>query len=273
MTAMTRSLSFIVSRRIAALVTLGVAASCTNYEAIPIDPCRPQVVIPTLQSSIVYFGENGSIVPSCDIDDNGVVTMQYTPLSCSPTIGWYGGCFLAANQDLSQFDALTGGGHGVLAVKLCVKDFVPSSLNLRYGSPAFAANGRTKYMPIIPAEEQFAGNSCRLVYLSPHDACYSLGRCGPNTGCPTEQNTDLGNSCDTFSRSQLTIVNEFCVPSRAAATKPTTVTIEKITYYPAGCTCEDTGSCAAPNVCRRDGWRADAKCENAGSGCPGVCAP
>jgi hypothetical protein len=260
------------------LAALCTAISCATYVSPPdapdrTDPCRPHEIIATQQHLIVYFGRNGSVVPSCTIDSDGVVTMQFTPLSCSPIMGWYGGCVFAGNQDLAEFDAVTGKGRGVIAVKVCVKGFVPSALNLRYGSPPFSMNGRTKYMPMITAEEQFTGDGCRLVYLSPSDACYSFGRCGSASGCVADDSTVLGNNCDTFARSQLSVVNEFCAPPREASTQPTVVTIEKITYYPEGCMCDNTAACSSPRVCRRDGWLADSKCANALEGCPGVCAP
>lgn len=262
-------------RQLAHAMTAAMLMSCTTY-IDPRDPCRPHDVIPTLQIPLPYSDSNGETAPSCNIDDNGVVTIEYTPLSCSATIGWWAGCSIAANQDLREFDATTmprPGGHGVLAIKLCVKDFVPSALNLRYGSPDFAANGRTKFMPMITTGERLTESGCRVVYLSPQDACYGFNRCGTTSGCVTDSTTDPGTRCDTFGRSQLIVMNEFCVASQPAATKPTVVTIEKITYYPEQCICTDTSSCTLPKVCRHDGWRSDSRCDDAAGGCPGVCAP
>jgi hypothetical protein len=69
------------------------------------------------------------------------------------------------------------------------------------------------------------------------------------------------------------IVNEFCVTTQPAATKPTVVTIRKVTYFPESCMCDGTESCVAPRVCRRDGWPAAAQCGADTEQCPGVCAP
>jgi hypothetical protein len=46
-----------------------------------------------------------------------------------------------------------------------------------------------KFMPLIRADEQFAGSGCRLVYLSANDACYGFDRCGGDADCVTDHDT------------------------------------------------------------------------------------
>jgi hypothetical protein len=256
-------------------VALGAAAACSRYvetSAAGSDLCRPIELIPSRQRAIGYENDTSTrrLVPSCGLDDRGMVTMTYTPLDCSPPDVWWAGCAFAGNLDLAEFDAQRGDGEGVIAIKLCVKNFVPSALNLRYGSAAFSIPGHTKWMPVIDGQEHFTGDGCRIVYLSPQDACYSYDRCGASSGCYVDDTTTP--QCDEFSRSEISIVNEFCAP-RAAATAPLTVTIEQVTYFPQGCICDDTSMCTAPRVCRRDGWPTSARCDLDGNNCPGICAP
>jgi hypothetical protein len=234
--------------------------------------CRPYHVIAALQAKFPYQGPNGTVDPVCSIDSAGAVTMTYQPLVCG-SLGWWAGCQFAANIDLSAFDAKTGPAQGVIAMTVCVANFVVSSLDLRYGSPQLSNEGRTKYLPAIRAEERFTGTGCRLAYLAPSDACYSTGHCGVSSGCaPGAPGTP--DTCDTFSRSRLTIMNEFCAPSGSAPNGPSTVTVEQVTYYPQSCLCHDTSDCKSPNVCRRDGWPPGATCSmTLGADCPGVCAP
>jgi hypothetical protein len=277
--------------RIGLIIVLGATASCKVYgrdapamdarvEVIDApttvgDPCRPIELIPSRQRPIVYQNDTGTrrLAPSCEIDEHGVVTMTYTPLDCSPPDVWWAGCAFAGNLDLVDFDAQQGRGTGVVAIKLCVKNFVPSALNLRYGSAAFSGPGHTKWMPVINGQELFAGDGCRVVYLSPQDACYAYDRCGARSGCYVDETmTPPVTQCDDFSRSEISIVDEFCAP-HAAATEPTVVTIEKVTYFPQGCMCDNTSTCHAPRVCRRDGWPTTAQCDLGGDKCPGVCAP
>jgi hypothetical protein len=195
--------------------------------------------------------------------------MTYQPLACSGP-GWWAGCQFASNIDLSAFDDWMNPGQGVIAMSVCVENLVVSSVNLRYGSPVLSNAGRTKFLPAIRADEQFSGTGCRLAYLAPEDACYVQGRCGTNSGCAP----GTPQVCDTFSRSRLTIMNEFCSTSGAPPNGPSTVTVEQVTYYPKGCLCQTTADCAAPNVCRRDGWPPGATCNTTqGGDCPGVCAP
>jgi len=153
-------------------------------------------------------------------------------------------------------------------------DLVATDISLRVLAKAQAGvYGDRSLRALPPSARRFIESGCRLVYLSPQDACYSFNHCGFTSGCVTEGNTDPGESCDVFDRSQLVLLNEFCVEPRLASTTPTTVTIERMTYYPEECICTDTGSCAAPNVCRHDAWLADSKCDSTPGGCPGVCAP
>lgn len=262
-----------VVRSIVGLAASTLLTACTTFK-VESDSCRPVDIVATLQTPIAYHGPGGrSVEPTCTVDRNGVVTVRYMPLACEDSAqSWWAGCIFAANQDLSDFDAEVGGSHGVLAVKLCVDGFVPSALNLRYGSPGFSADGRTKYMPLISGIERFTGTGCKLVYLSPSDACYSFDRCGAQSGCAPAGGS--GPGCDTFGRSELIIMNEFCAASTTVPTAPTVLTIERVTYFPDRCTCNDTDDCTAPRVCRRDGWKPDAPCEvTSGEPCPGVCAP
>jgi hypothetical protein len=235
----------------------------------PSSGCRPYRIIPALQAKFPYQGPNGTVDPVCTIDPSGAISMTYQPLTCSGP-GWWAGCQFASNIDLSAFDDFMNQGQGVIAMSVCVENLVVSSVDLRYGSPLLSNAGRTKFLPAIRTEEQFTGNGCRLAYLAPEDACYTTGRCGTNSGC------SLGppQVCDNFARSRLTIMNEFCSGSGAPPNGPSTVTVEQITYYPQGCLCHTTADCAAPNVCRRDGWPPGATCNTTpGADCPGVCAP
>lgn len=231
--------------------------------------CRPYRVIPTLQAKFPYQGSNGTVDPVCSIDPSGAVSMTYQPLTCSGP-GWWAGCQFASNIDLSAFDDWMNHGQGVIAMSVCVENLVVSSINLRYGSPLLSNAGRTKYLSAIRADEQLSGTGCRLAYLAPEDACYVVGRCGTNSGCAP----GTPQVCDTFSRSRLTIMNEFCSVLGAPPNGPSRVTVEQVTYYPQGCLCHTTADCAAPNVCRRDGWPPGATCNTTpGADCPGVCAP
>jgi hypothetical protein len=293
MRAMTPSSHPRSRRRALTACALCAAGACVKYTPVPAptsdpptsdpcpaptaitDPCRPIELIPSRQRAIEYQNREGTrrLVPSCELDDQGVVTMTYTPLDCSPPDVWWAGCAFAGNLDLVDFDAQQGHGDGVIAIKLCVKNFVPSALNLRYGSVALSAPGHTKWMPVINGQEQFTGDGCRTVYLSPQDACYDYNRCGTSSGCYVDDSmTPPVQQCDDFSRSEISIVNEFCAP-HAAATTPTVVTIERVTYFPQSCMCDDTSTCSAPRVCRRDGWPTTARCDIDGHGCPGACAP
>lgn len=237
--------------------------------APPVTGCRPYRVIPALQAKVPYQGPNGTVDPVCSIDPTGAVTVTYQPLTCSGP-GWWAGCQFASNIDLSAFDDWMNPGGGVIAMSVCVENLVVSSVDLRYGSPTLSNAGRTKFLPAIRAEEQFTGTGCRLVYLAPEDACYSLGHCGTNSGCAP----GTPQVCDSFSRSRLTIMNEFCSGLGAPPSGPSSVTVEQVTYYPQGCLCRTTADCAPPSVCRRDGWPPGATCNlTPGADCPGVCAP
>jgi hypothetical protein len=234
--------------------------------------CRPYRVIPALQAKFPYQGANGTVDPVCTIDPSGAVAMTYQPLSCG-ALGWWAGCQFAANIDLSAFDDQMGRGQGIIAMSVCVANLVVSSVDLRYGSAQLSDEGRTKFLPAIRAEERFSGTGCRLAYLAPEDACYSQGHCGAQAGCAPGA-PGAPDTCDTFARSRLTIMNEFCSPSGAPPSGPSTVTVEQVTYYPQACLCHTTADCAPPSVCRRDGWPTGATCNTTpGADCPGVCAP
>lgn len=241
-----------------------------------VDPCRPHSVIATEQIATAYAPPGGladgrtSLTPTCSIDDAGILTMTFLPPACTDSAhGWYAGCVFAANQDLSGFDS-SGGGRGLLAVEVCVQDFVRSSLNLRYGSTATTMVGATKYLPVIDAAEDFSGTGCRLVYLAPGDACYAYNRCGADAGCAT---VDGGVSCDFFDSSHLTLMDEFCVQSTTIPALPVVVRLKKVMLSGPACVCADDSRCSSPNVCRRDGWGPRAQCVLAGDRCPGLCSP
>lgn len=258
------------------LLGVVVLAACSKYEPTA-DPCRPHDMIANEQLAIIDAPEGGlsdgraALIPTCKIDDAGVLTMTFTPPPCTDNSrSWYAGCTFAANQDLSRFD-VSGGGQGLLAAHVCVDGFVASSLNLRYGSVKATSLGKTKYLPLIDAAENFSGSGCRLVYFAPADACYSSDRCGTNAGCETL--ADGSSFCDSFGVSQLTLMNEFCAQSTTAPEQPVVVKLETTMLFGPACICNDDSNCARPNVCRRDGWGPRAQCALAGTPCSGVCMP
>jgi hypothetical protein len=275
---LSREDAFVVGARLVPLA-VAVVCGCTQYH--PDSPsCRPRQILATEQMVRALapepeqpFGKQ----PTCRVEPDGSLVLQFVPPSCNPDEAWWAGCLFALGQDMRPFD-LVAGGSGVLVARVCVENFVRSTVNLRYGPP----KEPSRFLRVISGDEQDFTDGCRTIYLGPEDACYGEG-CGricrpqdlDGSAGAAETLSAGGTTCTDFADSELLLMNEWCQDRGATAPGTITIRLLALTYYQGTCACQGDRDCAAPAVCRNDGWREFSQCSaagDAGARCPSVCA-
>jgi hypothetical protein len=221
------------------------------------DPCRP---VP-LPATTTRTYQEGAPPPTCRIDEQGRLFMQYSGLGQ----GAYNACVFARGLDLEPFN-LEHGGQGVLEVLLCFEEETLGGLNLWYVDrvPGDASKIEyRKYLSLVPENESVSPGCVRRVF-TPDMACFP----GPWDGLPAACATNCkapGMDCHPeFTRSELHLVAEYGTGVRKGA-----VTVESVTYYPKACLCGTDSDCRSGRYCRR--YAPDSLCDPA-NGCSGFCS-
>ncbi len=257
---------------------LAVVGGCSQYH--PDGPsCRPRQILATEQMVRALAPDSEhpfDTQPSCRVEPDGSVILQFVPPPCNPDKAWWAGCLFARGQDMRPFD-LVAGGSGVLVARVCVENFVRSTVNIRYGPP----NQPSRFLRVISGDEHDFTDGCRTIYLGPDDACYGdgCGRiCRPQApdGSATGPTlaSDSSAACTDFTDSEQVLMNEWCQDQGATAPGLVTIRLLALTYYQGTCACRSDRECGAAAVCRNDGWREFSNCNAAadgGAGCPSIC--
>ena len=247
--------------------------------------------------SITKSGQAGQ--PSCELDQNGAVVLQYSDLVC-PQEGErpYRGCIFQHDQDMRRFDPDSDGSGGY-EVFFCVDGPVNGSVNLWYEQEV--TGGSRRYLPLLAGGEELQG--CRRVYVGPGDinrgspwqgdlctAAFSgKNACGADDGgldekdggspqAPQPQDAstvdaEVGPDAQNpagFGRSRLVLMNEWCDPGKSlsSSSTPVKITLVSVTYHPGECLCRADTDCDRGSACRRVTWPAAACCM---CDCPGFC--
>jgi hypothetical protein len=199
---------------------------------------------------------------TCLVDENDILTLSYETSMC-PSVRPYRGCEVANHQDFSAFDS----GDGVLQAEVCLDGPLTDSINLWYeASPEVR-----KYMTLASPG---SATGCRIVFLSPEDACYIENVCGPGCAQGDGGVSEVDGGCPIFSDSRVVLMSEWCACSAAGCPQPASMVARllSLSYYSNGCLCRSDADCTDPQtVCRKDAWPDGARCHDRVGDCPGVC--
>jgi len=250
-------------RALSCMLALFACAAC-GYAKDGTD-CRPRQVLAALSEPRFLTTNTATIFPeqpTCSVDERGAIILSFIPPTCNPLDSWWAGCAFRLHEDMRHFDA---GKDGIFVAKLCVDNFPPAAVNLRYGP-----SNNSKFIKLLPGSLGHATSTCITVNLGSADACYSTDQCGPSC---TEKNTSTAaGTCAELSDSDLVVMTEWCQADPQPVSTPVTVRLESLVHYPSSCQCHDDSDCASPWVCRNDGWAATAHCGGTDAGCPAICA-
>jgi hypothetical protein len=218
---------------------------------------------------------NSASLPTCALDDDGRVTLEYDVTEACARPEPYRGCVVASHQDIARFI----GGEGLFEVELCVEGELDGALNIwlqdrDYGAdfdPALRLN-----LAMVDQGEPFTsgrrrkwfraddiGTSSRCVASMPSEA----GAC--STATPAAA---IANDSSAFQDAQIQLLAEWCDESKVTGEMGhVVVTLVSLTYFPADCLCSSDGQCAGRGVCQADYWTETACCR-CDTACPGVCS-
>ncbi|MBN1654423.1 MAG: hypothetical protein JXA30_11695, partial [Deltaproteobacteria bacterium] len=222
-----------------------VEETCTGYD----DDCdgfidyriNPETGIPESVCSCDYFdfpivldgpgntyqGSNLCEDTTCQIDSDGVLTMDVCHI-CSSPYPW-STCIFAKNQDFSIFDA-NAQAEGIVEIRYCIDQPIDGVVAVWYG----ADYRRKQFILSSPGESP----GCYTRYFEPEDACFG------EIGGLSSQCWDLcgyisnGNCLFQYGNSNIMLTVSACEGSYAG-----TVRLLSVTYLEDSCRCSDDTSC------------------------------
>ncbi|HEY6556382.1 MAG TPA: hypothetical protein VI072_03880 [Polyangiaceae bacterium] len=239
------------------------------------DACKPRRIL-----AVRSVPDAAQATPECSLTEGGGVALRFRAPACDPNNSWFAGCRFLEQHDLRQFDA-DFAGEGALAAEICVENLAFHDVNLWYGgrfapSDAMITNvDRQKYMRLLRWSEAQRGvlpdaavrSTCRIVFLSPGDACTLTNTCGN-----TCRQSDGREACLDYGLASLTLMAEWCArASDSQAEADTLIHLKSLWYYPKACSCNSDSACSGQRVCHREGWREDAACAANAGKCRGLC--
>jgi hypothetical protein len=252
--------------------------------------------------------DNGASEPSCALDENGRVVLEYAAAPCTQSVP-YRGCEFAWHRDMTSFHPADG-GRGVYEVFFCVEGAIDGALNLWYEGECGGCDYNRRFMPLLEVDEPVHG--CRRMYFAPDDvdrhrpwatvstcanteagpnecktatdAGFNLSESGaPDAGLVSESGApDAGPVSESgapdagpfvnYGNSKLVIINEWCTPNDGGLPTPTgtiRITLQSVVYHPESCLCSANQRCQTGELCQQIAWPQGA-CREC-SGLSGIC--